>query len=134
PLLRSAVAFTLGQFPLGAVQQPLSVLLVDSESNTRVNAAIAFARHKSLDGVPVLRDVLTAAAATQSAPPDGDAAPIAASNAMKAVGDLAGLLDLATRADFVRDLEIISNVYPVPRVRLDAAQAFAKLRGPCRSR
>ena len=129
PLLRSSAAFTLGLFPLDATKQPLTVLLSDSDANTRVNAAIAFTRQKSLDGLPVLRDVLTAAASTKTPAPSGDSSVIAASNALKGVSELAPLLDLPTRADLVRDIETISKSYPEPRVRLDAAQALTKLRG-----
>ena len=129
PLLRSSAAFTLGLFPLGKIQQPLTVLLSDVDANTRVNAAIAFTRQKSLDGVPVLREVLATAATTKTAAPSGDSSVIATSNALKAVSELASRLDDPTRVEIVRDVETISKSYPEPRVRLDAAQALMKLRG-----
>ena len=129
PLLRSSAAFTLGLFPLERTKQTLTVLLSDGDSNTRVNAAIALTRQKSLDGVPVLREVLTAAATTKSAAPSGDSSVIAASNVLKAIGVLAAQLDEPTRTDILRDVETISKSYPEPRVRLDAAQALMKLRG-----
>lgn len=129
PLLRSSAAFTLGLLPVERTKQTLTVLLSDSDTNTRVNAAIAFTRQKSLDGVPVLRDVLKSAGATKAATPSGDSSVIAASNALKAISELATQLDEPTRADIIRDVEAISQSYPEPRVRLDAAQALAKLRG-----
>ena len=129
PLLRSSAAFTLGLFPLDRTKQTLTVLLSDGDSNTRVNSAIAFTRQKSLAGLPVLRDVLTAAASTRTAAPSGDSSVIAASNALKAIGDLVSLLDEPTRTDIIREVEAIAKGYPEPRVRLDAAQAMTKLRG-----
>jgi hypothetical protein len=73
--------------------------------------------------------VLTSAATTKTAAPSGDSSVIAASNALKAIGELALQLDEPTRADIVRDVETISKSYPEPRVRLDAAQTLMKLRG-----
>ena len=97
-------------------------------ANTRANAAVAFTRHKSLKAVPVLRDVLKSAAALKQAGPSGDVAPVAATNAMKAIGELAPLLDESTRSEITNDIATISKDYPEPRVRLDAAQTLMKLR------
>ena len=129
PLLRSSAAFTLGLFPLEKTKQTLTVLLSDSDANTRLNAAIAFARQKSLDGISVLREVLATAVTTKTAAPSGDSSVIATSNSLKAIGDLASQLDEPSRTDIARDIESISKDYPEPRVRLDAAQALTKLRG-----
>ena len=128
PLLRSLAALALGFFPLDLADQALTVLLADADANTRANAAVAFTRHKSLKAVPVLRDVLKAAAALKQAEPSGDVAPIAATNAMKAIGELAPLLDESTRSEITNDVATISKDYPEPRVRLDAAQTLMKLR------
>lgn len=128
PLLRSSAAFALGLFPLELADQPLTILLVDSDSSTRANAAVAFTRLKSLKGLPVLRDVLQAAAALKQASPNGDAAPIATAAALKAVSELAPQLDETARSEIVRDVTTISTDYPEPRIRLDAAQALATLR------
>ena len=129
PLLRSSAAFTLGLFPSEITKQALTVLLSDSDANTRLNAAIALTRQKSLDGVSVLREVLAAAATTKTAAPSGDSSVIATSNALKAISELAPQLDEPTRTEVARDVESISKEYPEPRVRLDAAQALTKLRG-----
>ncbi len=129
PLLRSLAALALGFFPLDLADQALTVLLADADANTRANAAVAFTRHKSLKAVPVLRDVLKSAAALKQAGPSGDVAPVAATNAMKAIGELAALLDESTRSDVANDVATISKDYPEPRVRLDAAQTLAKIRG-----
>jgi HEAT repeat protein len=128
PLLRSLAALALGFFPLDLADQSLTVLLADADGNTRANAAISFTRHKSLKAVPVLKEVLKAAAALKQAGPSGDAGPIAATNAMKAIGELAPLLDESTRSEIVKDITTISTDYPEPRVRLDAAQTLMKFR------
>ncbi len=127
-LLRSLAALSLGFFPLELADQSLTVLLEDADLNTRANAAVAFTRHKSLKAVPVLRDVLKAAANQKQAGPSGDAGPIAATNVMKAIGELASLLDESTRSEVTKDVTTISTDYPEPRVRLDAAQTLMKLR------
>lgn len=128
PLLRSLVALSLGFFPLELADQSLTVLLADGDANTRANAAVAFTRHKSLKAVPVLQEVLKAAAGLKHAGPSGDAGPIAATNAMKAIGELAPLLDESTRSDIAKDIATISTDYPEPRVRLDAAQSLVRIR------
>lgn len=128
PLLRSLVALTLGFFPLELADQPLTVLLADADVNTRANAAVAFTRHKSLKAVPVLQEVLKAAAALKQAEPSGDAGPIAATNAMKAIGELSPLLDESTRSEITKVVTTISTGYPEPRVRLDAAQTLVRLK------
>lgn len=128
PLLRSLAAMTLGFFPLELADQSLTVLLADADANTRANAAVAFTRHKSLKAVPVLKEVLKAAAALKQAGPSGDAGPVAATNAMTAIGELAPLLDEPTRSEVENDVTAISKNYPEPRVRLDAAQALTKIR------
>jgi len=122
-------ALSLGFFPLELADQPLTVLLEDADLNTRANAAVAFTRHKSLKAVPVLKEVLNAAAHQKQAGPSGDAGPIAATNVMKAIGELASLLDESTRSEITNDVTTISTEYPDPRVRLDAAQTLMKLKG-----
>ena len=121
-------ALSLGFFPLELADQSLTVLLEDAEINTRANAAVAFTRHKSLKAVPVLKDLLKAAANQKQAEPSGNAGPIAATNVMKAIGELAPLLDESTRSEVTKDITTISTDYPEPRVRLDAAQTLMKLR------
>jgi HEAT repeat protein len=138
PLLRSSAAFALGLLAAETTKQSLTVLLADSDGNTRLNAAIAFARQKSLDGLPVLRDVLKEAGSGKrpAAPAAGDAntgagvdSVLAVSNSLRAVGELSPQLDNATRDEIARDVEAISKNYFEPRVRLDAAQTLAKIRG-----
>ena len=129
PLTRSLATFTLGLFPLDLVRQPLTVLLADSDANTRANAAVAFARHKSLDGLAVFREVLKSAAATKTPLPPGDSAPIATTNVLKAVGELASLIEEPMRAEILRDIDAISTGYPDAKIRMDAAQTRATLRG-----
>lgn len=126
-LLRTSATYSLGFFPLELSRQPLTVLLADSDANTRANAAVAFARHKSLDGLPVLKDVLKTAAVLKTPPPPGDSGPIATTAALKAVGDLAPQIDPPTRSEILADVEVIAKSYPEPRVRFDAAQARIKL-------
>ncbi len=128
PLMRTSATYTLGFFPLDLVRQPLTVLLADSDANTRANAAVAFTRHKTLDGLPVLKEVLKSAVELQKPPPPGDVSPIATTAALKAVGELALLLDDASRSEILRDVETISRKYPEPRVRFDAAQSLSKLK------
>lgn len=127
-LMRSMAGFTLGLFPLDLVRQPLTVLLADADPLARANAAVAFARHNSLDGLSVLVEILDSAAALKQPRPGGDVAPIAATNAMKAVGELAPLIDGGTRSDIVKYITTISTGYPDSRVRMDAAQTLMKLK------
>ncbi len=139
PLLRSSSAFALGLLPAEATKQPLTVLLADSDAKTRLNAAIAFARQKSLDGLPVFRGVLKEAAsgqrqispanAAEAAQGAGLDALLAVSNSLRAVGELSPLFDDTTRDAVARDVETISKKYSEPRVRLDAAQTLTKIRG-----
>lgn len=129
-LLRSTAAFALGFFPAKMTQQPLLVLLADADADVRANAAIACTRQKSLAGLPVLREVLKTATETKTAPAAGDSSRVAISMVMKSAGDLAALLDDATRKEFATSIEAISRSYPDQRVRFDAAQALQKLRGP----
>jgi HEAT repeat protein len=138
PLLRSSAAFALGLLPAEATKQPLTVLLTDSDGNTRLNAAIAFARQKSLDGLPVLRDVLKeAGTGKHPVPPQPDEANtgagldsvLAVANSLRAVAELSPQLDDATRDELARDIEAVSKNYHEPRVRLDAAQTLTKIRG-----
>lgn len=130
PLLRSVAAATLGLFAYETTKQPLSVLLADSDANTRINAALGFARQSSLDGLPVLRAVLDEAATTTVAAPTGDASPVAVSNALKAVGDLKDRIEADTRGELSKIIETISQKYPDARVRFDAAQTLSRLRAP----
>ncbi len=126
--LRLLAAATLGSFPAKVTKQPLLVLLADEDADTRANAAIAFTRQKSLDGLPILREILVTGAALRTAPEKTTSSIKATSNALKAVGELSSQLDIATRSEIIRDVEAISNGYPEARVRLDAAQALTKLR------
>lgn len=128
-LTRSLAAYTLGLFPIDLVRPPLTVLLSDADAMTRANAAIAFVRHKSLDGLPVLVDVLKSAAEQKQAMPAGDVGPIATTNSLKAIRELAVLIDEATRAKIARDVELIASRYPEARIRFEAAQTLASLRG-----
>lgn len=130
PLLRSVAAATLGLFTYETTKQPLSVLLADTDANTRINAALGFARQSSLDGLPVLHAVLDEAATTSIAAPAGDASPVAVSNSLKAVGDLKDTIDADTRSELFKVIETISQKYPDARVRFDAAQTLSRLRGP----
>lgn len=126
-LLRGTTAFAFGFFSLDSVKQPLSVLLTDSDTTVRTNAAIAFTRHKSLDGLPVLREVLKSAAETTTASPPGDASLVAATNVLKAISELSPLLDQETRDAILRDVKTISEQHPEARVKLDAIQALNKM-------
>lgn len=128
PLMRSLATFTFGLLPLEKTRQPLTVLLADPDANTRLNAAIAFARHKSIDGLPVLKDVLKNAATTKQPLPSGDSGPIAATNAMTAISSLAAQIDAASREELARDIEVISTGFPEARVRFEAAQTLSKLK------
>lgn len=137
PLLRSSSAFALGLLSFPTTKQPLTVLLSDGDGNTRLNAAIAFARQKSLDGLPIFREVLSEAASGERPTSSASAAEgegldslLAVSNSLRAVSDLSSQLDDATRNDLSRDVEAISKNYNEPRVRFDAAQVLTKLRGP----
>ncbi len=127
PLMRSVAAYTLAFFPFDSAQQPLTVLLADADINARANAAIALARNKSLDGLPVLRDILNSAVETKTAPTPGDAAPIAVSNVMKAVAELQSQIEASERDELARKIEQISKNYPMQRVRMDAMQTLSKL-------
>lgn len=138
-LLRQMGAFALGLVPSEASHQRLLVLLNDSNHNTQVNAAVALARQDSAEGLPVFRDVLTEAATEKSSAPPQDETEaaeqssqdtgrlIALKNTVKAVGDLANVLESEERTDVIGLLEPIAADHPENRIRIDAQQAIGTL-------
>ena len=58
PLMRQIAAYTLGLVSSDVGNERLIVMLDDPDENTRLNAAIALARHQSTEGLRVLEAVL----------------------------------------------------------------------------
>jgi len=61
PSTRQLAAFTLGLISGDRVVARLESLLLDADKMTRINSAIALARHNSTAGFPIFKDVLEAA-------------------------------------------------------------------------
>jgi len=59
PAVRHLAAFVLGLVSGQAAMEQLEVLLLDGDSMTRANAAVALARNGQIQGVPVLLTMLT---------------------------------------------------------------------------
>jgi len=135
-LLRQLSAYALGLMPLEAAQQRLSVMLVDADSNTRINAAVGLARqHQSL-GFEVLLDIISRAECrydpncqTQAASQvdDPQQQQLAIRNALKAVGELADELSGEHKAAAIEHVQGIIKHAPDARVRVDAQSTRIQL-------
>lgn len=131
PLLRQTAAFTLGLFDHPDAKQRLLVSLEDEDAKTRVNAAIALARHGSTAGYPVFRQVLDDARQPVAESESRDAQfeqLVILKNVLRAVADLAVNLDPDQRREMIRAIEPVSETYSEPQIRVAAQGALATLK------
>ncbi len=142
PLIRQAVAFTLGLIPGEQIDQRLRVMAEDGDRNTRVNAALAMARRAMPDGFRVYVDVLQNA--SESIDPetmDGSTPEerlsqarqrrnmnlVILGNTLNALQDISELLSSGQREQVLRLCKPLSNEHPEPRIRIEALNAIRVL-------
>src|SRR5262245_7822016 len=129
PLIRQVAAFTLGFFPEGEARTRLEVLIEDSDRGTRVNAAIALARHGDVRGAGVFAEVLKTAADRQVAGSDGEFEQfLALKNCIIAVQRSASALDPVRRGELEALLAPIAADFHEPGIRIAARTALNALR------
>ena len=122
PIMRHAVAWTLGQFRSADAVQHLQVLLGHDDVMTRINAAISLSHSGSTDGLAVFKQALTEPAATS---PEGQGEQvIIQTNVLKALADLGPKLGPNDKAEFRELVEKLLKTNTNPRVHIDARNAF----------
>ena len=126
PVMRHAVAWTLGQFRSADAVQHLQVLLGHDDVMTRINAAISLSHSGSTDGLAVFKQALTEPAATS---PEGQGEQvIIQTNVLKALADLGPKLEPNDKAEFRELVEKLLKTNTNPRVHIDARNAFLSLK------
>ncbi len=126
PVMRHAVAWTLGQFRSADAVQHLQVLLGHDDVMTRINAAISLSHSGSTDGLAVFKQALTEPAATS---PEGQGEQvIIQTNVLKALADLGPKLGPNDKAEFRELVEKLLKTNTNPRVHIDARNAFLSLK------
>jgi hypothetical protein len=129
PLIRQIGAFTLGFFSDVEARTRLEVMIEDSDSATRVNAAIALVRHGDARGAGVFRDVLKSAAEPKEPGSDAEFEQfLSLKNCIIAVDRLAGALSAAERHELASLLEPIAAEYREPGIRIAARNALSTMR------
>ena len=122
PIMRHAVAWTLGQFRSADAVQHLQVLLGHDDVMTRINAAISLSHSGSTDGLAVFKQALTEPVATS---PEGQGEQvIIQTNVLKALADLGPKLGPNDKAEFRELVEKLLKTNTNPRVHIDARNAF----------
>jgi hypothetical protein len=129
-LIRDTATYALGLVSTPASRDRLAVLVTAGDINTRVNAAVGLARQQSTAGLPVFKEVLTAAAAPPAHPeaPTQVEALLAVKNALHAVRILAAQWTPAQLGELTALIEPISRNHAEPRIRTDAIEALVALR------
>ncbi len=126
PIMRHAVAWTLGQFRSTEAVQHLQVLLGHDDVMTRINAAISLSHSGSTDGLAVFKQALTEPAATS---PEGQGEQVTIqTNVLKALADLGPKLEPNDKAEFRELVEALLKTNTNPRVHIDARNAFLSLK------
>ncbi len=131
PLFRQTGAFILGLISEKAARERLKVLLNDSDSEVRVNAAIALARQHKTDGWPVFQEVLNKTANTTEAESveRQQIDLVVLKNTLKAVGDLENQWSEEQKQQLIGWIEPIADSHPEARIRTDAELSLQALRG-----
>lgn len=134
-LIRQFSAYTLGLVPTGESFEHLEGMLSDADEKTRINAAIALARHKRTNGFDVFADVLVdcldkPSASELSKLTDADRVaalnryqieqPMMLNNAMKAIGNLAPMLTDEQKVRAIENLGPVASKYELKQLRKDA--------------
>lgn len=118
-LFRHEAAYLLGLFPSQQTTLRLEALLEGGDDMTRLNAAIAFARNGSLQGLPILRDTVRDAIEWKLDPRDVKndeqrnhyfERQLMISNAMKALASLNDKLSAEDRQSLSTDLAALRDV------------------------
>lgn len=126
PVMRHAVAWTLGQFRSEEALQHLQVLLGHDDVMTRINAAISLSHSGSTDGLPVFKQALSEPTAS-SAEGQGEQV-IILTNVLKALANLGPKLESSDKAEFRQLVETLLKSNTNPRVHIDARNAFHSLK------
>lgn len=125
PLIRQLGAYTLGLFPQESARDRLTVLLEDSDLDTRINAAIALSRQQDSRGLSVLRDVLERAVKpVEAGSADEYEQFVALKNCLTAIEKLAPSLSADERSALVPLVEPIAASYREPKIRVAAETAL----------
>ena len=134
-LIRQYSAYALGLLPTKKSMEHLGVMLSDADEKTRVNAAIAMARHDRADGFDVFADVLvdclhkpTPAELSKLKDTDRIAAlnryqieqPLMLKNAIRAIKNLTPKLNAKQKATAAKNLQPIAAEYELKELRKDA--------------
>jgi hypothetical protein len=128
PLIRQVGAFTLGLFPDDDARSRLEVMVEDSDSGTRINAAIGLARHGDARGAGVFEEVLKSAAQPIEPGSNGEFEQfLALKNCLAAVERVAGSLSAAERQKLAALIEPIAANFREPGIRIAAKTAFSAL-------
>jgi HEAT repeat protein len=128
PLIRQIGAFTLGLFPDDGAKSRLEVMTADPDSGTRINAAIALARHGDVHGAAVFEEVLKSAAESNAAGSDREFEQfLALKNCLVAVQRVAGALSADEREKLAALIAPIAADFREPGIRIAAKTALTAL-------
>ena len=145
PLLRQVAAFTLGLLPSPEALEHLAVMLSDADQKTRLNAAIALARHGRTDGFDVFAQVLqdsTARLDTSTLKSMEDSQrvaelnryrveqPMMLKNSLEALTNLSPKLTPEQRTEAAQLAAPIARKYEHPELRKKAADLIDVLTSP----
>lgn len=141
-LIRQTVAFTLGLIPGEQVDQRLRVMAEDSDRNTRVNAALAMARRRMPDGLPIFTDVLqnarkpidretmegtTAEERLSQARSRENMNLVILGNSLRAVRDIVDLLSQGQQEQILALCKPLADDHPEPRIRIEALNTIREM-------
>ncbi len=146
-MIRHVATYSLGVFDTPAAEERLDVLLGHSDELTRMNAAVALARHGSLAGLPVFEGVLrscgspgsaaeisssdtdtTSPADTTNAAAMQFEATLKVTNTIKALSALSGQLDTESKDRLVALLTPIAEDHADALLRVEAQQLLMQLK------
>lgn len=128
PLIRQLSAFTLGLFSHEWATSRLDVMLGDSDTDTRINAAVGLARHGDSRGIDVFTEILKSAAETrQTGTPAEYEQFLGLKNCLLAIERCAAQMSPAQRRDLVTLLNPLAADFREPRIRVAAKSALKAL-------
>src|SRR5262249_28489262 len=118
----------LGLFPDDGAKSRLEVMTEDPDPGTRVNAAIALARHGDVHGVAVFEEVLKSAAESHAAGSNGEFEEVLGlKNCLLAVQRVAGALSADERQTLAALITPIAADFREPGIRIAAKTALTAL-------
>lgn len=142
PVMRQLAAFALGLFRTERATRQLNALLLNSDANTRLNAAIALARQNSTEGFDEFKAVFSEASKPIAAEKEPNTTAeqrrrtaaaktwersIKIKNAIKAISGLADKLTPEQRAELTELITPITKSDPNSQTRFEARQVVQKL-------